>query len=117
MAAIEGFGSVAASTLTLAGDGGTIDGRNVPVLAGTVTASTTGGKFRSWILSEDGDGTYTVTMGTDDEHDSEALAFADIGDLVVPAGGIGLLGGVTDNTDAEYAFDLSVRGKLPPVSS
>lgn len=117
MAAIEGFGSVAASTLAVSADGGIIDGVNKPVVAATAVVATTGGKFKGFLVSEDGDGTYTITHTADDAAATAAAALVLAAALAVPSGGIGLFAGSVGSANAENPFDLSVRGKLPAVTS
>lgn len=114
MAAMEGFGSVAASTLAVSADGGTIDGVNKPAVAVTAVVATT--TYKGFLVSEDGDGTYTITHTADNAAASAAAALALAVALDVPAGGIGLFAGSVGTANAENPFDLSVRGKLPPVS-
>ena len=72
---------------------------------------------RGIFVSQDGDGTYTITHTADDSFASEALAFAGIDAIAVPSGGIALFGGVVGTVNAEYAFDMSVRGKTPAITS
>ncbi len=114
-AAIEGFDSMLAATLTVTADAGLIDGVAKPAVSVTVVAATN--TFVGYLVSEDGDGTYTITHTADDVAATAVLALAAAEALDVPAGGTGLFVGSADDTDAEYPFSLSVRGKLPPVSS
>lgn len=116
MAAIEGL-EYSASGLTITFGEGLIDGRAVPSASpAAVTPATT--TFRGFLVSEDGDGTYTVTMGTDDVGATAALAVADaLANLDVPTGGIGICAGAVNNTTTLSDIDMSVRGALPPVSA
>lgn len=117
MPAISGFGGLAASTLNITTqDPGLVDGRAVPALSEAVTAATTGGKFRGFLVSEDGDGTYTVTQTADDSHDDAATALTAALDLAVPAGGIGIVAGSVSSTAVQGTFSLAVQGKEPEVS-
>jgi hypothetical protein len=114
MAGMEGL-EVTFSGLTGSVAQGLIDGRAVPAVASVVvTAATT--TFRGFLISEDGDGTYTVTMGTDDGAASAALA-ADAALLIaVPAGGVALLTGAVNNTTVVSLTSMERRGELPAIS-
>ncbi len=114
MPAIAGFDSIAAATLAVTASEGLIDEVAKPAVAVTaIVASTT---FKGFLVSEDGDGTYTITHTADDIAVSAILALAAAEALDVPAGGIGLFAGSVDTTDAELPFSLAVRGNLPPVA-
>lgn len=114
-AAIEGFGGVAAATLAVTSEEGLIDGVAKPAIA--VTAVPASATFKGFLVSEDGDGTYTITHTADDIAATAALALAAAEALDVPEGGVGIFAGSVDDTDAEYPFSMAVRGKLPPVSA
>lgn len=113
MAAMEGL-DVTFSGLTGTVSEGLIDGRAVPSDTVTITAATT--TFRGFLISEDGDGTYTVTMGTDDVGASAALAAADALLIDVPAGGIGVLTGAVNNVTTVSETSMARRGALTKVS-
>lgn len=114
-AALSGFGNLSATLLAISADGGQIDGRNVgDVTATAVVASTT---WKAWLVSEDGDGTFTITHSADDAYASEALALVGIADLEVPTGGTALFAGTVDTSTAANQFDFTVAGRLPEVTS
>jgi len=111
--ALEGL-EVTNSGLTATVGAGLIDGRGVAAVAAPIiTAATT--TYRGWLISEDGDGTYTTTMGTDDVGASSALALADALLIDVPAGGIAVATGSVNNTTT-VVIDLTNRGKTPEVT-
>lgn len=114
--AIEGL-EVTISTLTVQTAAGLIDGRSVAAnaAAGTLVASTTVGKFRGQLVSEDGDGTFTVTLGTDDLA-SAALAAADAQLIDVPSGGIAISTHVVKQDGTVSDPDISVRGKVAKIT-
>ena len=94
---------------------GLIDGRAVAGGSGvTATAATTGAKFRGCLVSEDGDGTYTATLGTDDL-DSAALAAANANTLDVPAGGVGVVTFAVDNGTTITLVSMAARGRKPSI--
>ena len=114
-AAVEGLDFLAPS-LTATVAAGLIDGRAVAATTVTLTASTTGGKYRGALISEDGDGTYTATLGTDDL-DSAALAAAEALTLAVPSGGVGIATCAVDATTGVTLLSMAVRGQLPGTTT
>ncbi len=115
MAGMEGL-EVTFSGLTGSVAQGLIDGRAVPAVATvTITAATT--TFRGFLISEDGDGTYTVTMGTDDVGATAVLAAADALLIDVPAGGVALLTGAINNTTVVSLTSMARRGAVIGVSA
>jgi len=114
MAAIEGL-DVAFSGLTGTFEKGLIDGRAVQAVAAPIVtaASTT---FRGFLISEDGDGTYTTTMGTDDVGATAVLAAADALLIDVPAGGIAIITGAVNNTTTVSLLSMERRGAVSAVT-
>jgi hypothetical protein len=111
MAAVEGF-EYSASGLTISFGEGLIDGR--AVAAGSpadVTPATA--DFRGFLVSEDGDGTWTVTQTADDSHASAALAAAAALELAIPAGGVALVTGAVNNTTTLSEISIARRGEVP----
>lgn len=115
MAAIEGFGGLASPALTVTSEPGMIDGVHKDAVSVTAVVATT--TFKGFLVSEDGDGTYTITHTADDVAATAALALDAAELLDVPAGGTGLFTGAVDDTDADHGYRISVRGKVPPVSA
>jgi len=115
MPAIVGFDDMAGAALTVTADQDLIDGVHKPAVS--VTAVIAGSTFKGYLVSEDGDGTYTITHTADDVAATAALAMDAAELLAVPAGGIGLFVGAVDTNDADLGYRMSVRGKLPPASS
>lgn len=112
MSAVEGL-EVTVATLDLDTALGTIDGRAIAAAdpAGGMTAATTADKFRAQLLSEDGDGTFTVTLGTDDLA-SAALAAAEALTIAVPSGGVGVCTAVVKQDGSVSDLSLAVRGNV-----
>jgi hypothetical protein len=113
-AAVEGL-SFDFSGLTITFEEGLIDGRAVASATAVPTAATT--TFRGFLVSEDGDSTYTVTQTADDSHASAALAAAAALLLKVPAGGVGVITGAVNNATTLSLLSMEVRGKLPAVTN
>jgi TctA family transporter len=112
--AMEGL-EYSASGLTLSFGAGLIEGRAIDATAApAVTAA--GATDIGFLVSEDGDGTYTVTMASADAADA-AAALVEALAIDVPAGGVGVLAGTADNTTVLSLITISVRGKLSPVSA
>jgi hypothetical protein len=111
-ATMEGLDFLAPD-LTATISAGLIDGRAVAAATATLTAA--GSNFRGFLVSEDGDGTYTVTLGTD-ALATAVLAAAEALTLDVPAGGVGIATGAVNNTTTVTLLSMEQRGKLPKVS-
>jgi len=114
---VEGFAVLGTSAvLDIDLGAGSIDGRHVDATIDQgVTAATTGGKFRGYLISEDGDGTFTVTAGTDDLA-SAVLAAADALLIAVPAAGVAIMTGVaTDTTAAAQLKSTARQGEIAAI--
>lgn len=115
---VEGFHALSTENLLDVDLGaGIVDGRHVVATIDVgVTGATTGGKFRGYLISEDGDGTFTATAGTDDL-DTAVLAAADALLIDVPAGGVAILTGVATQTTAVAQLKSVARqGETPPIT-
>jgi len=114
--AIDGL-FITMSTLNMVNGAGQIDGRTIESgTAGAVTGATTSTKFQASLLSEDGDGTFTVTKGTDDLA-SAALAAADALLIPVPAGGVAIATVVVKEDGTVSNLDHSRRGESAAVTA
>ena len=112
--AMEGL-EYSASGLTLSFGAGLIDGRAVDATDAPIVTAASATDV-GFLISEDGDGTYTVTMAAADAADA-AAALVEALAIDVPAGGVGVLVGTADNTTVLSLITVSVRGKLTAVSA